>query len=122
MTILELIKVLCVWYNVSEAELAKRGGGKIEILLDMKEDVHNILCNVPHFVDCPEQHEFFQRKYGIDPKHGHYNRMSYNYIAGGFGSNIDKQLNNIVLATEVNGSAMSASNLIKMVEQPEEKP
>lgn len=43
----------------------------------------------------------------------------FSYIAGGFGSNIDKQLNNIVEATGVNGSAMSVSNMIKMVEQHE---
>lgn len=71
----------------------------------------------------------------------HYNRMVYNYIgnignysqsdkplaffsyiAGGFGSNIDKQLNNIVSATGVNGSAMSVSNMIKMVEKHEKMP
>ena len=40
----------------------------------------------------------------------------FSYIASGFGSNIDKQLNNIVSATGVNGSAMSVSNMIKMVE------
>ena len=75
-------------------------------------------------------------KYTIN--NDHYNRMVHNYIgniqnysksdkslaffsyiAGGFGSNIDKQLNNIVDATGVNGSAMSVSNMIKMVEKHE---
>ena len=78
-------------------------------------------------------------KYTIN--NDHYNRMVHNYIgnignysksdkplaffsyiAGGFGSNIDKQLKNIVDATDVNGSAISVSNVIKMVEQHREKP
>lgn len=72
-------------------------------------------------------------KYTIN--NDHYNRMVHNYIgnignysksdkplafflyiAGGFGSNIDKQLKNIDDATDVNGSAISVSNVIKMVE------
>lgn len=71
----------------------------------------------------------------------HYNRMVHNYIenvenysrsdkplaffsyiAGGFGNNIDKQIKSIVDATTVNGSAISVSNVIKMVEQHREKP
>lgn len=78
-------------------------------------------------------------KYTIN--NDHYNRMVHNYIgnignyskldkplvffsyiAGGFGGNIDKQLKNIVDATDVNGSAISVSNVIKMVEQHREKP
>lgn len=282
--LMDLANTILNWLEYTQ--LAKRDGGKIEILFDKKEDVQNILCNIPHFIDRPEQHEFFQRKYGIDPKHkkdnrnlaetqtitamilarqkvrlayiaeslkrpitkidagvvddivqrtgidgkavesilietyphgsvgafmtkyfemafkgrdeatefekatvelfqnvfgfkakhvgpigltpdvlllsdsdgyqaildnkayhkytinnDHYNRMVYNYIgnienysqmnkplaffsyiAGGFGRNIDKQLNAIVSATGVNGSAMSVSNMIKMVEQHTDQP
>ena len=65
----------------------------------------------------------------------HYNRMVHNYIgnlnkyssstaplafftyiAGGFGKNIDTQIKGIADATGVNGSAMSVSNMIKLVE------
>ena len=79
------------------------------------------------------------QKYTIN--NDHYNRMVYNYIgnmrnysqldkplaffsyiAGGFGRNIDKQLNAIVSATGVNGSAMSVSNMIKMVERHADNP
>lgn len=41
----------------------------------------------------------------------------FSYIAGGFGNNIDKQIQSIVSATGVNGSAVSVTNMIKMVEQ-----
>lgn len=70
----------------------------------------------------------------------HYNRMVYNYIgnvsnygrtdipmaffsyiAGGFGKNIDSQINSIFTRTNVPGSAMSVSNLIKMVERNQER-
>ena len=73
-------------------------------------------------------------KYTIN--NDHYNRMVHNYIenlenysnytrrlaffayiAGGFGKNIDKQIQSIANATGVNGSAISVTNIIKMVEQ-----
>ena len=69
----------------------------------------------------------------------HYNRMVYNYIgniskyskyrvglsffsyiSGGFGANIDSQIQSIALQTAVNGSAMSVSNMIKLVEKYQE--
>ena len=280
----DLANTIVNWLEYTQ--LAKRVDGRIEILSDKREDVRTILCSKTNFIDRPEQHEYFQRKYGIDPKHrkdvrnlamtqtvtamviarqkvrqayiteslkrpitritksvvelivqrtgidakivedilvetypngsigafmtkyfemafkgrdeatefekatvelfrdvfgfetrhvgpigltpdvlmlsdedgyqaildnkayhkytinnDHYNRMVHNYIenignysrldmplaffsyiAGGFGSSIDKQLKNIVDATGVNGSAMSVSNVIKMVEQHTDKP
>ena len=279
--LMDLANTIINWLEYTQ--LAKREEGKVEILVDKMEEVRKILRDKPNFIDRPEQHEYFQRKYGIDPKHkkdnrnlamtqtitamviakqkvkqayiaeslerpitkitpgvvdyivqrtgidgktvedilietyphgsvgafmtkyfemafkgrdeatefekatvelfqdvfefeakhvgpigltpdvllvsdsegyqaildnkeyhkytinnDHHNRMVHNYIgnihnysksdkplaffsyiAGGFGSNIDKQLNNIVEATGVNGSAMSVSNMIKMVEQHE---
>lgn len=280
----DLANTLVNW--IEYTQFAKREDGKLEILDDKREEVRKILCEKLNFIDRPEQHEYFQRKYGIDPKHkkdnrnlamtqtitemvivrqkvrqayiaeslerpitkitsqivdyivkrtgidektvedilietypngsvgafmtkyfemafrgrdeatefekatvelfqdvfgfeakhvgpigltpdvlllsdsdgyqaildnkayhkytinnDHYNRMVHNYIgnlgnysqancplaffsyiAGGFGSNIEKQLKTIVNATGVNGSAMSVSNMIKMVEQHKDKP
>lgn len=78
------------------------------------------------------------RKYTIS--NDHYNRIVHNYlanvrrystveypmaffsyIAGGFGKNIEKQIHAIYEETGVHGSAMSVSNVIKMVEQNSEK-
>lgn len=282
--LMDLANTIINWLEYTQ--LTKRQNGKIEILPDKKDDVRKILRDKPNFIDRPEQHEYFQRKYGVDPKHkkdnrnlaktqtvtamaiekqkvkqayiieslehpitritptivdyivqrtgidgktvenilietyphgsigafmtkyfemafkgrdeatefekatvqlfqdvfgfeakhvgpigltpdvlllsdsegyqaildnkayhkytitnDHYNRMVHNYIgnfqkysesdkplaffsyiAGGFGSNIDTQLKNIVDATKVNGSAMSVSNIIKMVEQHQNKP
>jgi len=79
------------------------------------------------------------RKYTIS--NDHHNRMVHNYIgnlsrysssnhplaffsyiAGGFGNNIDGQLAKIVRETSVHGSAVTVSNIIKMVEKQQQNP
>ena len=51
-------------------QLAKRDEEKHLVILDEKRDeVKYILANNPAFIDRPEDHEYFQRKYGLDPKH-----------------------------------------------------
>jgi len=79
------------------------------------------------------------RKYSIS--NDHHNRMVHNYIknlqnysseklpmafftyiAGGFGSNIDSQLRQIVRETAVHGSAVTVSNVIKMIEKQQITP
>ena len=45
----------------------------------------------------------------------------FSYIAGGFGKNINSQINDIVNVTGISGSAMSVSNMIKVVELHEHK-
>ncbi len=66
--------------------------------------VHNYLANVNRYSDSDYPMAFFS------------------YIAGGFGTNIDKQLLQIYSETKVPGSAISVSNIIKMVEKQEEIP
>ena len=79
------------------------------------------------------------RKYTIS--NDHHNRMVRNYIgglsnysseqyplaffsciAGGFGSNIDKQVKQIVQQTGVHGCAVTVSNIIKMIEKHQKAP
>lgn len=51
-------------------QLAKRNDDRHLVILDDKlDEVQQILSVVPPFIDRPEQHEYFQRKFGIDPKH-----------------------------------------------------
>ena len=51
-------------------QLAKRDEEKHLVILDEKRDeVKRILAITPAFIDKPDDHEFFQRKYGLDPKH-----------------------------------------------------
>ena len=46
----------------------------------------------------------------------------FSYIAGGFGKNINTQLNKITAETGISGSAVSVSNVIKMVEKNQSDP
>lgn len=51
-------------------QLAARDDEKHLVILDEKlDEVQNILSKNTPFIDRPEDHEFYQRKYGLDPKH-----------------------------------------------------
>ena len=51
-------------------QLAKRNDEKrLEILEEKQSEVDGILASSPPMIDRPEDHEYFQRKYGLDPKH-----------------------------------------------------
>lgn len=52
-------------------QLAKRDDQdrRVRIIDDKKEEINAILSVTPSFIDRPNQHEYFQRKYGLDPKH-----------------------------------------------------
>lgn len=66
--LLDVANTIINW--VEYTQLAKRDEErKLVILDDKKEEVADILAVVPSFIDRPEQQEYFQRKYGVDPKH-----------------------------------------------------
>ncbi len=65
--LMDLANTIINWLEYTQ--LVKRDGGQVEILDDKREEVKNILVEKPNFIDRPEQHEYFQRKYGLDPKH-----------------------------------------------------
>lgn len=46
----------------------------------------------------------------------------YSYIAGGFGNQVDKQIQDITNATGVHGSGITVSNMIELVKKQEENP
>jgi len=56
---------------IEYTQLAKRSDEDrlLRIIPEKIEEVRAILATTPPFIDRPEQHEYFQRKYGIDPKH-----------------------------------------------------
>lgn len=70
--LMDLANTIINWLEYTQ--FVSRDGGQVEILNDKWEEVQNILCNTPNFIDRPEQHEYFQRKYGLDPKHKKDNR------------------------------------------------
>jgi len=66
--LLDVANTLVNW--IEYTQLAKRDDErKIVILEDKKEEVTSILAHNSNFIDRPEHEEYFQRKYGVDPKH-----------------------------------------------------
>ena len=63
----DLANTLINWLEYTQ--LAKRENHYISILPEKQEEVAYIINNPPSFIDRPENHEYFQRKYGVDPKH-----------------------------------------------------
>lgn len=63
----DIANTLVNWLEYTQ--LAKRNEARQLVILDDKQDeVQNVLSVTPPFIDRPEQHEYFQRKFGIDPK------------------------------------------------------
>lgn len=70
--LMDLANTIINWLEYTQ--LVKRDGGQVAVLDDNREEVKSILADKPNFIDRPEQHEYFQRKYGLDPKHRKDNR------------------------------------------------
>lgn len=63
----DLANTLVNWLEYTQ--FVQRDEGKVYILPEKTGDVDLILATTTPFIDRPEQQEYFQRKYGIDPKH-----------------------------------------------------
>lgn len=59
---------------IEYTQLAHRIDGKLVILDEKRPEVEKILSVNPPFIDRPNEYEFFQRKYGLDPLHKKDNR------------------------------------------------
>ncbi|RDU23236.1 AlwI family type II restriction endonuclease [Anaerosacchariphilus polymeriproducens] len=66
--------------------------------------VHNYLNNISNYSEYQQPIGFFT------------------YISGGFGNQIDRQIQSIAEESGIHGSGMSVSNMIKLVEKQNEKP
>lgn len=65
--LMDLANTIVNWLEYTQ--LVKRDNGEVRILDDKRFEVQHILSICPSFIDRPEDHEYFQRKYGLDPKH-----------------------------------------------------
>lgn len=65
--LIDIANTLINW--IEYTQLAKRDNDMLVILEEKINEVNTILSVNPSFIDRPEQDEYFQRKYGIDPKH-----------------------------------------------------
>ena len=57
------------WLDYTQLISREHGTGVIRILDDKKELVHDIVSEPLPFIARPEDAEFFQRRYGLDPDH-----------------------------------------------------
>lgn len=65
--LLDIANTLVNWMEYTQ--LVKRVNNKVYILNDKRYDAEKILNNKYAFIDRPEEHEYFQRKYGLDLIH-----------------------------------------------------
>ena len=65
--LIDIANTLINW--IEYTQLAKREDSKLVILYEKINEVNSILSVTPNFIDRPSQDEYFQRKYGVDPKH-----------------------------------------------------
>jgi len=66
--LLDVANTIQIW--VEYTQLAKRDDeSKLRIIPEKADEVAAILADNPSFIDRPDSHEYFQRKYGVDPKH-----------------------------------------------------
>lgn len=65
--LMDIANTIINWLEYTQ--LIKRDGDTVEILPDRKDDVLDILSVKLPFIDRPDQQEYFQRKFGVDPKH-----------------------------------------------------
>jgi len=63
----DLANTIINWLEYTQ--LAKRENKEIRILDDKRSEAEYIVNNLQSMIDRPEQQEYFQRKYGVDPKH-----------------------------------------------------
>ena len=65
--LIDLANTLVNWLEYTQ--LIRREDSKVYLIDDKLNEVDEILGRSIPFVDRPMQHEYFQRKYGVDPKH-----------------------------------------------------
>lgn len=63
----DIANTLINWLDYTQ--LIERSSKEMRVLTEKRDEVTAILSVTPPFIDRPNEHEFFQRKYGLDPKH-----------------------------------------------------
>lgn len=66
--LLDTANTMANWLEYTQY-IYREEGGKIGLLDEKKEEVKAFLNTKSPFIDRPEQQEYFQRKYGLDPWH-----------------------------------------------------
>ena len=67
--LMDIANTLINWLEYTQLAKRSEDDRMLRIIPEKIDEVSNILATVPPFIDRPQQHEYFQRKYGLDPKH-----------------------------------------------------
>jgi hypothetical protein len=67
--LIDIANTFINWLEYTQFAKRDEDDHLIRIVDDKITEVESILAITPPFIDRPEQPEFFQRKYGLDPKH-----------------------------------------------------
>lgn len=65
--LMDTANTLMNWLEYTQYVLCENG--KMSVIDEEKETVQRIIENPFPFIDRPQEHEYFQRKYGLDPDH-----------------------------------------------------
>lgn len=67
--LLAIANTVINWMEYTQLAQRDSEDKKLRVIPEKKTEIISILSSVPPFIDRPEEHEYFQRKYGLDPKH-----------------------------------------------------
>lgn len=67
--LMDTANTLINWLEYTQLAKRDEDDRKLRVIPEKADEVRHILSVIPPFIDRPTQHEYFQRKYGIDPKH-----------------------------------------------------
>ena len=67
--LMDISNTLINWLEYTQLAKRSEDDHLLRVIPERAEEVRSILSYTPPFIDRPQQHEYFQRKYGIDPKH-----------------------------------------------------
>lgn len=70
--LMDIANTMVNWLEYTQYVI--RDNGAVQILSDRYQEVDKILSQKYPFIDRPDEHEYFQRKYGVDLKHKKDNR------------------------------------------------
>lgn len=66
---MDIANTVINWMEYTQLAQRDSEDKKLRVIPEKENEVVSILGSVPPFIDRPEEHEYFQRKYGLDPKH-----------------------------------------------------
>ena len=66
--LLDIANTIVNWLEYTQLVKRDTEDHRVRIIEDKIDEINQLLSNSP-FIDRPEQHEYFQRKFGVDPKH-----------------------------------------------------